>query len=151
MRKYYLFLVKKEYYSMYKNKSYVLYKLLENLKNIETYDFSYGINIFHQLCLPFSVKVLSNYIENRINFKRINLKIIKIDSKFENTYLQINYSCIVIKTNINMPQIFKIFNIYSKNIMVCDFENQDYFWLNDHIKSKLYNDETYNVIGEKYE
>lgn len=134
MRKYYLFILKKEYYDQYKNKSYVLYRMLENLYRLKTYDFSYGINIYNELCLPFSVKVLKNYINNKVPYKRINNKIIKLDSMFEKTYLQINYSCVIIKTNVNFPQILKIFNIYNKNIFVCDFKAQDYFWLDKQIK-----------------
>ena len=66
MRKYYLFIIKLEYTKKYKNKSYVLYKILENLYNLRTYDFSYGVNIYKQICLPFAVKVLKNYINNPI-------------------------------------------------------------------------------------
>ena len=137
MRKYYLFIIKLEYTKKYKNKSYVLYKILENLYNLKTYDFSYGVNIYKQICLPFAVKVLKNYINKRIHHKKINDKIIKIKSKFENTYLQINYSCSIIKTDVNTPQIFKIFNIYNKNIFICDFQNNDYFWLNDYFKATI--------------
>lgn len=137
MRKYYLFIIQKEYYITYKNKSYVLYKVLENLKNIKTYDFSYGISIFNGLCLPFAVKLLNNYIENRIAFTRKNNKIIKVDSEFENTYVQIKYPCVIIKTDKNMPQILKIFNIYNRNIFVCDFANEDYFLLNEQLKRQL--------------
>ena len=131
MRKYYLFIIKKEYINIYKNKSYVLYKMLEKLKNLRKYDFSYGLNIYKEICLPFSVNLLTNYIKQRIKYKKINDKIIKID----NIYLQINYSCINIKSDINNPWILKIFNIYNKNIFVCDFDNIDYFWLNDQFNT----------------
>ena len=36
-----------------------------------------------------------------------------------------------------MPEIMRILNIYNKNILVCDFENNDYFWLNDYFKATL--------------
>lgn len=135
LRKYYLFIIKKEYYNAYKNKSYVLYKILENLYSLKSYDFSYGINIYKELCLPFSVKLLSNYINNRIYYKKMNAKIIKLESKFEETYLQIDYPCAIIKTNVNIPQILKIFHIYNKDIFICDFQNEDYFWLSNQIKN----------------
>lgn len=137
MRKYYLFIIQKNYYNQYKNKPYVLYKILESLKDIKTYDFSYGLNIYQELCVPFSVKLLNNYLTNRIGYQKINKKIIKLNSNFEDTYLKINYSRVIIKTNINRPQIFKIFNIYNKKIFVCDFEQKDYFWLNTQIKKVI--------------
>lgn len=135
VRKYYLFIIKKEYGNTYKNKSYVLYKILENLSHLKTCDFSYGIQIFEELCLPFSVKLLSNYIDNRISYRRINSKIIQLDDYIERTYLQLGYPCTIIKSNINNPKILKVFHIYSKEIFVCDFENKDYFWLSEQIKS----------------
>lgn len=134
MRKYYLFIIKKEYYNSYKNKSYVLYQVLESLKNIKSYDFSYGINIYQNICLPFPVSLFKNYFSNRINYEQINKKIIRIESDFEDTYVQLNYSCIIIKSNCNFPQILKIFNIYNKNIFICDFKNKDFFWLNEQLK-----------------
>lgn len=135
MRKYYLFIIKKEYYDIYKNKSYVLYKILEKLHSLRPYDFSYGISIYKQICLPFAFKLLNNYVKQRIKHHKISDKVIKIDSAFEDTYIQIRYPCVIIKTNVNMPQILKIFNIYNKNIFVCDFKNIDYFWLSHHFKT----------------
>ncbi|MBR1718403.1 MAG: sporulation inhibitor of replication protein SirA [Bacilli bacterium] len=139
MRKYYLFIIKKEYYNIYKDKSYVLYKIIENLYKLRAYDFSYGIKIYKKICLPFAVKVLNNYLNKRIKHKKLNDKVIKIYSEFENTYIQINYSCIVVKSDVNMPQIMKILNIYNKNIFVVDFNNIDYFWLNDYFKATIIN------------
>ena len=98
---------------MYKNKSYVLYKIMETLYKLRTYDFSYGKNIYFQLCLPFASKLLNNYIDKRINNIKVNDKVIKISSEFEDTYLQISKAFVVIKTNVNSPQILKIFNIYN--------------------------------------
>ena len=135
MRKYYLFVFKKEYYNFYKNKSYVLYKILENLYNLKSYDFSYGINIYKEMCLPFSYKVLKNYIDNKINNNKISNKVIKIKNNKEVVYLQLGYAKVIIKTNVNTPKIFKIFNIYNKNIFICDFQNNDYFWLNNCFNS----------------
>ena len=135
MRKYYLFIIKQDIYNKYKNKSYILYKILENLYNLNSYNFSYGIKIYNQICSPFAVKVLKNYINEKIVFFKVNEKVIKINSIYEDTYLNIKYSCVIIKTNANIPNILKIFNIYNKYILICDFKNKDYFWLNNIIKT----------------
>lgn len=134
MRKYYLFIIKKTYYNTYKNKSYVLYQVLETLKNAQTYDFSYGINVYKSLCMPFPIKLLYNYFEKRISYNLVNSKVMKINSHFEETYVEIKHSCIIIKSNVSFPEILKIFNIYNKNIFVCDFNHKDFFWLNDVLK-----------------
>lgn len=96
MNKYYLFIIENELMKNYKNKSYVLYKLLETLYKCETYDFCYGIKIYWQVCNRISVKLLNNYINYRIKNIKKN-KVYKL--KNENTYIQIMYPCIIIKTN----------------------------------------------------
>ena len=133
MRKYYLFIIKNEY--IIKNKSYGIFKMLKKIYYLKSYDFSYGINIYRELCLPFSVNLLNNYLDKRISHKKINNKLIKIQD--ENTYLQLMYPCVIIKTNQNIPKILKIFHIYNRNIFICDFDNDDYFWLNDYFNSTL--------------
>lgn len=133
MNKYYLFIIENKLIKNYKNKSYVLYKLLETLYKSETYDFCYGLKIYWQICNNFSVKLLDNYINNRINVVKKN-KIIKI--KTENTYIKLMHPCVIIKTNNRRTKMFKIFNIYNRNIFVCNFNKKDYFWLNDYLKVK---------------
>ena len=103
MRKYYLFIIKREYYDLYKRDSHALYKMMKNLKNMKSFDFQNGIKIYKEICVPFSVKLLNNYINKKINHLRFNKKKILIKTSFEETYLELNYSCIVIKTSINMP------------------------------------------------
>jgi hypothetical protein len=51
--------------------------------------------------------------------------------------LELNYSCAVVKTSVNIPEIMRVLNIYNKNIFVCDFENSDYFWLKDYFKATI--------------
>lgn len=137
MNKYYLFIIDKKLIKNYKNKSYVLYKLLETLYKSETYDFCYGIKIYWQICNNISVKLLNNYINNRIKISKINEKVFKI--KNEQTYIQLMYPCIIIKTKNKRSNLFRIFNIYNRNIFVCDFKNQNYFWLNEYLKIGKYN------------
>lgn len=134
MNKYYLFIINNKYIKNYKNKSYVLYKLLETLYRCETYDFCYGTKIYWQLCNNISVQLLNNYINTRIKKINISKRIYKL--KNEKTYIQIMYPCIIIYTNKKKSNIFKIFNIYNRNIFVCNFLKKDYFWLNNYIKER---------------
>ena len=41
MKKYYLFVIKNDYYRIYRKNPYILYKILERLYMLEKYDFSY--------------------------------------------------------------------------------------------------------------
>ena len=133
MRKYYLFIIKNDYYKMYKKNSSVLYKTLFNLYNIKTSNLTYGLSLYDNLCNINSKKLLVNYIKKKYKYEMFSSKIIKLDLDDENTFIQVNYSCIIIVSSNNFPTIFKILNIYNKRIFVCDFKNNDYFWLNDQI------------------
>lgn len=112
----------------------MLYRTLENLSLLEKYDFSYGVSIFNQLCQPFSVKLLKNYITNKYKCFNINSKVVQIKSLVEKTFLQIGYASTIVFTNKEYPEILKVFNIYNRKIFVCDFEQSQYFWLNHKIK-----------------
>lgn len=147
MRKYYLFIIRDEYYRKYKKKQNILYKALYYLYKSNEYDLNHGFYLYDKICNIFSVKLLNNYIKNKYEYKMINNKIIKLNSIIEHTIVQINYSCIIVITDINIPEIFKTFNIYNKRIFVCDFNNQDYFWLNEQI-SKFPRNKSYNEIGD---
>ena len=136
MRKYYLFVIKNEYYKIYRKTPSMLYKTLENLYMLERYDFSYGISLYNQLCQPFSVKLLNNYIKNKYKCYSINSKILQIKSLVEKTFLQIGYGTTVIFTDKEYPEILKVFNTYNRKIFVCEFNQNDYFWLNHKISKK---------------
>lgn len=131
MRTYYLFLIQEEYYQIYKKNLFVLYKILQNLSLLKAYDFAYGISIYRQLCYPFAVKLLNHYIRGKYPYKKINRRIIQLDSRIENTFVELNPSTIIVKSDCNYPEIFRTFHIYNKHIFVCDFDHEDYFWLSD--------------------
>ncbi|MDD3453756.1 MAG: hypothetical protein PHN42_05760 [Bacilli bacterium] len=146
MRKYYLFIIRDEYYNKYRYKQNILYKALFYLYKTNEYDLSHGLYLYEKICNVFSVKLLNNYIKNKYETEIISKKIIKLNSIIEKTIIQINYSCVIVISNMNIPLIFKTLNIYNKKIFVCDFINQDYFWLNSQL-SEFYQKHTYNKIG----
>lgn len=139
MRKYYLFIIKNDFYDIYRNNANILYITLENIYHFSNDDFIYGISIYNQLCQTFNTEIIKNYFINKNN-KYIR----KIGKQFfindiyarQKTCLQINHSCIVLKTSCNIPYALRIFNLYNKNIFVCDFDNKDYFWLKDYSINK---------------
>ena len=48
----------------------------------------------------------------------------------EITFLKVFNSHVRIKTNNNYSKFFNSIQEYNQNIFVCDFENQDFFWIN---------------------
>lgn len=137
MRKYYLFTIQKDFHEIYKNNSYVLYKTLENLWKMKSKDFSYGLSLYESLCQVFDVPLLNRYLKNKY-YEQIrsskNRHIIYSKDKKSYVLIEINYSCIIVLTNINMPNILRDFNYYSRYIFVCDFINEDFFWLDNQYK-----------------
>ena len=147
MRKYYLFIIKDEYYNKYRYSPYLLYKALYYLYKMNKYDLENGLYLYNKFCNIISKNVILNYIKNKFEYINYSKKIIKLNSVLEKTYIQVNYSSIIILTNVNSPYIFKILNIYNKKIFVCDFNNRDYFFLKDSISGKLNSTKTYNKLG----
>ena len=115
-----------------KNNPDNLYDILNTLYHLKYSDLTYGVSLYKNLCDVFSVKLLKNYITERFYIKVIDDNIF-LQNKNEKTYLKINYSKVAIKSNKKYPEILKIFNIYNKRIFVIDFNQKNYFWLNEKI------------------
>ena len=133
MRKYYLFNIKKEVYEYYKKNKHELYNNLKCLSKLKKEDFNHGVSLFHQLCEPFDVDLLNNYLIDKY-------KLISYNGKFElkNTYIYLKSSRIIVKTNVNLPGIFLDFKCYNRLIFVIDFEMKDYFFLCDSYNTNIY-------------
>lgn len=124
MRKYYLFVIRKDVYEVYKNKPDALFRTMNNLYHLKPIDSEYGVSLFHQLCETFHVSLLEDYLKDKY-------QLTKTDGvyQFENNYIYIKPSRCIIKTNVNMPNIFIDFKCYNRLIFVIDFRMQDYFFL----------------------
>lgn len=133
MRKYYLFNIRKEFYLVYKNNSYVLYKTLENLYKLKKENLSYGVSLFNQICDRIPKKQVKNCF---LEYIKINNDKFLINETKEESLVTIKNSCILYNTNMNYPK--SMGSIYSSNmcIFVVDFKNEDYFWLDEHIVIK---------------
>lgn len=128
MRKYYLFIINKEYKEIYINNTNVLYQTLYNLYKLRKDDLRIGFSIYNQICKTFNKKIIIKYLKEKYNLKSKKDKFY-LESKKEELLIKINYSCVIIYTNVNIPKIFKVLYLYNKNIFVVDFKNEDYFWL----------------------
>lgn len=128
MRKYYLFIIKDKY----KNRN--VFNTLNNLYNVKGNNLSYGLKVYNEICDVFDKDIISNYLEKRFQ-TIVKLKKDKyyINGTKERDLITLKYSTVIIMSNINFPLILRTFNCYNKNIFVCDFDNQDYFWLNDMV------------------
>lgn len=140
MRKYYLFVIQKDFYEVYKNNSFVLFKTLENLWRIKKTDFSYGLSLYDALCQTFDVPLLNRYFKGKYASRIVskdNRHIIVNEKKHYYVLIELHYSCTIVLTNINMPNVLRDFNYYNRRIFVCDFVNEDFFWLDNQYQKTV--------------
>ncbi len=143
MRTFYLFEVKDNILKNYKYNYEELYELLESIHYLKTEDIVLGYNIFNTLVNPLKKEEFNEYIKknNLSNENYICYNYTHTINDFylnETTKMIINNSHIKIKSNKNIPSFFH--NIRRlKNIFVCDFDNHDYFLLEETIYNSCIN------------
>lgn len=126
--KYYLFVIRDNH--KYENDAY-LYSMLESLKLLNSENYNYGFSLYHSLCYFFNDTILKNYIDKKYHLKFEN----NIYYLNDETSFAINKSCCWIKTNKHLKELLCIFYIYHKNIFVCNFDTNEYFWIRDKFRS----------------
>lgn len=137
MRTFYLFEIKENILKNYKNNYEELYSLLENIHYLKSEDIVLGFNIFNSLVIPMKKEVYNEYIKknnlSKESYICYNYTHTINDFYYnESTKMVINNSHIKIKTNKNVPSFF--YNIRNfNNIFVCDFNNHDYFLLEESV------------------
>lgn len=138
MRTYYIFKINKYFTYIYKRFPYKMYKIIEELYYTKEYDMLNSYKYYCRFAVPFNKISLNEYIYNQnkknINYKRDNNIHIINNEKYNK--LQINSTCMILRTN----DIYSIFlnDISSDqdNIFICDFKNKDYFWLDSLNKDR---------------
>ena len=130
MREYNLFVIKSEYLNIYKNQPAQLYEIFKKLYCMNT-NLNYGITFYEQLCNFISVDSIRYYLNSKYDLNNYNKFFI------EKTLIELKPSRIIIKSKYNIPNIIKVFNCYNRNIFVCDFKNNDFFWLNSFVRTKV--------------
>lgn len=126
MRKYYLFVIRKDIYQIYRDKPKALYKTLKNLSVLTAPNLEYGISLYHQICDTFQVERLQTYLEDKYKLEQVNGLY-----RYQDNYIYLKPARVIIQTNVNMPNIFIDFKCYNRLIFVVDFKSDDYFFLCD--------------------
>ncbi len=143
MRTYYIFNISGYISYIYKKKPYKIYKMLEEIYNINKRDIVLSYKYFEQIAKTFNKNKLNEYINKKLEeneFYHINEWIHIYISKNEYSKLTVGNSNLKIKTNVNYPTFFDYIDNYVDDIFVCDFINKDYFWLEDIAKKDCQND-----------
>lgn len=139
MRVFYIYNINDFFCSMYEKFPYKLYKMLEDAYFTNKHNMTLSTTLYEQIITNFNKLYINNYLtaNHKLNvyyYNKNNIHV--ISSRYEYTKLMISSYCLKLKTNLNYPQFFDTIGGYSDNIFVCDFANQDYFWLESVVKSK---------------
>lgn len=131
MRIFYCFKVKNYYTSIYKDRGYKLYKLLEEIYYGRLYDEELLYNYYEQIVEFFDdINIISDNLykklSNNINYSR-NENIHIICNNFEYTKLVVGIDTIKVKSNLKNPSILKELDDI-EDLFICDFRNNCYFW-----------------------
>ncbi len=121
MREYNLFIIKKEYYEYYQKNPLFLFDVLKKLYVMKE-NFNYGISLYSQLCERINIYNLKYYLNRKYHLD--NERTFYIDKSF----IELRHTRIVVRSKYN-TKIINEFSQFSKCFFVCDFINNDYFWL----------------------
>ena len=136
MRIYYVFDIRSEYVDLYKETPNSLYNVLHQLYYIRKKDLEYGFNMFKQLANRIDKDELDKNIFLKLHNKMTYVKkkdnhIINNLYKDEVSALKVKYSYILINTNKSYTDFFNVLAFDNRNYFVCDFINNDYFFLSN--------------------
>ena len=133
VRVFYIYNINDYFTSIYDNYPYKLYKMLEDAYLTGKYNTSESIRLYKQIVTNYNKLFMNNYIfaNNKLDISYYHKEDKHlITNAFEYTKLEVNRYYLKIITNINYPIFFDNINTYSDNIFICDYKNNDYFWLN---------------------
>lgn len=133
MRIFYMFKIKKQYANLTKKHPYNLYKTIEQIYQLKTEELNFAINIFDQISDTFNKDIINhiiyeNYKEQETYSNYLNTHIINDYFTNEQTKLIVNKSYMLLKSTKQIPLFLKEIQ-FKDNIFICDFNNKDYFWL----------------------
>ena len=133
MRTFYIFKINKEMAILTKDCPYNIYKNMEQIRKYDLNNFSFCYHIYDQLVSPINLKsvnklLLNKYKDNIYYQKYYNIHKIFNRYKPEDTKLVIKNTYILLLTNCIKPAFLKELK-FDKDLFVCDFDNKDYFWI----------------------
>jgi len=136
MKVYFIFDIKDEYINLYQNNENVLYNILKQIYYLEKEDVQYGFNLFNQLINKIEKELLDRFIFLKLHqsmpySKRGSTHYMNNLYKDEISRLIVKKSYIKLEAEQPTSSFFKTLENYYKNYFVCDFENQNYFFLSD--------------------
>ena len=128
MYRYYIFDIKNKF----KNDNN-LYRLLKTLYTLNLKYINYGELIYNEMCKPINRENIKEILKD-YNAKKVSRKYL-ICLNDEITIVVIKYSRLIIISNKLYPDIFNRLKIECENLFVCNFLNDNYFYVSKCCKN----------------
>ncbi len=134
MREFFIFEVKDEFKTLYQDKPSVLYNIFEQIYLLKREDINYGYSLFSQLTKKIDKEKMDHHLfvkyHQEIPYsKRGNIHYYNNPAHDEISSIEIKRAYMFVKTNYYNCFFLDVFNTLNNNFFVCDFKNQDYFFL----------------------
>lgn len=137
MKEYYIFKLKKEFVKLYKDKPSELFYIFNRIYYMKEIDKMYGYNLFEQISEFLNKKEINDFLFNiykdKIMYSYSTDEHI-LNNLFLNevSILKVKSSNIRIETNNDICTFFKDLKEYSSDFFICNFKEQDYFFIKDY-------------------
>lgn len=142
MKVYYIFKIRDEFISLYKDTPSVLFRILRSIYYLDKEEVDYGYHLFQQLTLPFDKNEMDRelFIElhQEIPYsKRKNIHVINNLYRNEISRLEVHNSYCKLEVEQNFSSFFDILKEDFQHLFVCAFKQTDFFFLDDYQKKFL--------------
>lgn len=134
MKEYLVFNIKKEFAILYRNRPEELFYIFNRIYYMKEIDKNYGYNLFEQICNFYNKEELNSFIyetyKDKLMYSLSEDEHI-INNLFLNeiSVLTVKSSNIKIETNSENCTFFNDLRKYNEYLFVCNFKEQDYFFL----------------------
>lgn len=134
MKELYIFNVKEEFYKLYREKPSELFFIFNRIYHMKLSDKEYGYNLFSQISNFLDKSKINEVIKDKYKDKIMysnngNEHIINNLFLNEISILTIKNSNIKIESNVEKPAFLEDLRDLKLNLFVCDFKNQDFFFI----------------------
>ncbi len=142
MKVYYVFKLKNEFVSLYKDNPSVLFNILKSIYYLDHTEVDYGYNLFKQLISPYQKNELDRKLYIKLHkeipySKRKEVHCINNLYKDEVSRLIINKSYLKLELEQDYSSFFKILDSELDNLFACSFKNIDFFFLKEYLRKEL--------------
>lgn len=136
MKVYFIFDLKEEFIRLYKGNERVLYNILKQIYFLDKDELTFGYNLFSQLTntidkVEIDRKIFLQYHQDIPYSKKGQIHYINNLYKDEISRLEVKRCYIKLESEQSFSTFFSIIKNFSENYFVCDFQNQNYFFLTE--------------------